>query len=426
MRRVVVAVVVLAGCGRLGFDPAPHSDGGGSGNTDAPSHLDDGGAATCNSVERIADTFATDQRATLWGGSSFDGTTSGTVSGGQLTLSAQANAANTFAAFRTLHFYDLRGRRTFVRVSKIANASASTGFGCYFSPTSYVHLEVGGGQLAAVVTTNDNVVVAAQIPYDGATDAYWGLSERGGRLYFETSSDGTAFTSFYDQPEPFDVSLVAPTMYVGTTTAVANPGSAVFSSFNGGTASTEVACPAADLVDTFDDGVIGHLWENSFVDPCCQDTEPNGHLELFNDGASGFVARRSSAAYELRDSSLEVMTTGPDENTTFTSYLEAIVDADNYLELLIKTTGYQTVRNVATNKVTNSQPRMSTDKYIRIRETSGTVYFEASADKTTWRTLESVADPIDLSNISIGLEGGRAGGAQQTLNTVEFDDLNVP
>ncbi|HET9993598.1 MAG TPA: hypothetical protein VFQ65_33905, partial [Kofleriaceae bacterium] len=37
---------------------------------------------------------------------------------------------------------------------------------------------------------------------------YFGLSERDGRLYWETSRDGVTFDAFYDAPTPFDVSLV--------------------------------------------------------------------------------------------------------------------------------------------------------------------------------------------------------------------------
>ncbi len=313
-----------------------------------------------------------------------------------------------------------------MRVNQVASAGAVTGFGVEWSQAAYLHIEQATGTLSAIVEVDGMIAVTAQIAYVAATHVYWAISERAGRIYFETSSDGVAFTPFYELAAPFDVSLVAPTMYTGTNSAIPAPGQAVFSSFNGGSATSQSACPATDLVDTFDDGAIGHLWENSFADPCCQDTEPDGHLELFDNGQSGFVARRSSAAYDLRNSSIEVMTTGPDSNTTFTGYLEAIADADNYVELLVRATGYQTVRDVATNKASNTQARETTDKYIRIRETNGTVFYEASADKITWRVLDSVADPIDLSNLSIGLEGGRSGGAVQTFNTIELDDFNVP
>ncbi len=75
MRPVVAMVVMLVGCGRFHFDAAGPDDGR---DRDAPAQVDDGGTATCNSVARIADTFATDQRATLWAGSYFDGTSSAT------------------------------------------------------------------------------------------------------------------------------------------------------------------------------------------------------------------------------------------------------------------------------------------------------------------------------------------------------------
>ncbi|HEY0255754.1 MAG TPA: hypothetical protein VGC41_29700, partial [Kofleriaceae bacterium] len=204
MRPVVAIVAMLVGCGRFHFDA---TSGGDAGPSDAPAHVDDGGTATCNSVARIADTFATDQRATLWAGSYFDGTSSATASGGKLTLAGQANADDSYGAFRTLSFYDLRGARTFVRVNQVASAGAVTGFGVEWSQAAYLHIEQATGTLSAIVEVNGMITETAQIPYLVGTHVYWAISERAGRIYFETSTDGVTFATFYELAAPFDVSL---------------------------------------------------------------------------------------------------------------------------------------------------------------------------------------------------------------------------
>src|SRR5664279_2236691 len=109
-------MLVLASCGRLGFDA--HGDGGVG--SDAP--LTDGGVVTCNAITRIADDFSLDRRNSLWSSAYFDGATSAQVINNALVLHPEANAAMTFVGFQTGHLYDLRGRRTSVELCRIRPA----------------------------------------------------------------------------------------------------------------------------------------------------------------------------------------------------------------------------------------------------------------------------------------------------------------
>lgn len=422
MRGVLVSVVAigtLASCGRLSFDA--RGDGG---NRDGSSNPD-GGAAACNAITRIADDFAIDRRASLWSGAFFDGTTSGQVTNHSLVLTAEANAAMSFAGFQTGQYYDLRGRRTSVElVQPVSGTAASNGIELGYSPGTYVQLEETGGTLLASQRLDGTYSVMQTIPYDRVAHRYLAFSERAGRLYWETSSDGVTFVTLFDEVAPFDVALVTVTLYAGTQTPDPAPGSATFQSFNGGVADGSPACKANTLVDTFDDGAIGHLWERSFADACCTDTEPGGQVVLASNGTAGYVSRRSSAGYDLRDTAISVRTSGPLANTPMYSALEAVIDPKNYVQIEMRQSGYLLNRVAAGVQMQNPSALVAGDDFLRLREASGQLFFEASSDRVTWRVLDQEPTPLDLSDVVIGLEAGNNGNA--SANSVAFDDLNVP
>jgi hypothetical protein len=419
--RGVLVILGLASCGRLSFDGRGDA-GSDSGNKDAPSNLDDGGAATCNSIARIADDFATDSRARLWGGSYTDDTSMITVGAHLATLNIAVNAANTYVGLVSGRYYDLRGRRVFTGIQQVANPKTTTGLGIGIDNKTLAHLVVEDGYVIAVHEVDGVYIQRAMLPYDPIAAHYFAFSERGGRLYWETSRDAITFDVLYDEPDPFDLSLVDTTMFAGAAIANADPGKAVFDTFNGGVPAELTACKAATLVDPFGDP--GHLWENSFADGCCKDSEANGQVVLSSDGSPGFAGRRSSAGYDLRDSQIMAATKGPQLVSKLYGALTAVIDKQDYLALEMRTDGYECNAVVGGTLQQTPAALGPGDAFIRLRESAGTVSYEASSDGMTWRVLATMPTPIDVSDLLIGFEIGNT--VTTSANSVAFDGFNAP
>ena len=335
------------------------------------------------------------------------------------------NAVNSYVGLVSGRYYDLRGSRVFVGLQHPANAKTTTGIGINIAPKNLAHVEVQNGTVIAVREIAGAYFEAATAPYDPVAMRYLALSERNGRLYWETSRDGVAFDVLYDEPAPFDVSLVNATVFAGSATALAAPGTAVFDQFDGGTPSPVAACKATTLVDSFDDGVIGPLWANSFTDACCTDTESNGQVVLTSDGTAGFAGRRSSAGYDLRESAIALATKGPQQPTKLYGALVAIIDTKNYVTLEIRDGGgYECNAFIGGVLHQTPAPIVAGDAYIRLRESGGMLAYEASADAITWRDLTTIPDPLDLSDLLIGFEIGYNMNAG--ANAVAFDGFNAP
>jgi hypothetical protein len=137
------------------------------------------------------------------------------------------------------------------------------------------------------------------------------------------------------------------------------------------------------------------------------------------------VGHRSSAGYDLRESAVVAATKGPELATKLTAEVTAIIDPNNYVALEMRT-GDVYECNAVVGGVLNQTPApiATGDAYLRLRETGGVLAFEASSDAVTWRDLATIPDPIDLSDVTLGLEAGNT--VNDAANTVAFDGINAP
>lgn len=65
----------------------------------------------------------------------------------------------------------------------------------------------------------------------------------------------------------------------------------------------------------------------------------------------------------------------------------------------------------------------ATHRFLRIREASGTTYWEHSTNGTTWNTLHSAANPITMSAVRLLLLAGHSSSVATT--TVTWDNVNA-
>jgi hypothetical protein len=101
------------------------------------------------------------------------------------------------------------------------------------------------------------------------------------------------------------------------------------------------------------------------------------------------------------------------------------VDASNQLFFLISggvLRAYKKVSGANTSLGTVSY-NSTTQRYVRIRESGGTCYFEYSADGFIWTTLASTANPFAITDLLLSFYAGTY-AIEGSTTSVTFDDYN--
>jgi hypothetical protein len=413
--RGLYAVLLLCACGRVGFEADP-GDGG------FP-------AIVCNSIVQVHDDFeaATIDNVYLWGSSFAAGTTSYAASGGDLVLTLEPNAAaSTYVGLATPRGYDLSGQRIMVEVAKVADNTATTGFHLENDDYNYIGVAQNAGKLHGSTAIMGNYTEIAPMPYDPVQHRFFAISESGGTYSFETSADGVTFHEFASTTVPsYDPHYARVNLYAGTDNPEASPGAAHIASI-GRVVAGAASCPANTLSDDFNDGVTDDRWRPS-ENACCTVKEQGGTLQFTMDGTAGpgVAEQDSHAGYDLRGGQVTVKLVADPQLPTVTATLGAYHDSTRILDIEVTSTQVTTHTYDPPNgpHVTPSL-RNSAEKYLRIRESGGTVFFEVSTDKSAWRLLDSSTPSFALDDLIFGLRGSVTSAVGP--DSVQFDDFNVP
>jgi glucose/arabinose dehydrogenase len=156
-------------------------------------------------------------------------------------------------------------------------------------------------------------------------------------------------------------------------------------------------------------------------------TVQNGDLTISPaTSGTGWHGITSKATYELKNNAVfvEVPKT-TNGNVPAETQLVLEKDANNRV-LVIRSIYGMVFRSVVNGAFTDTGVAYNATnmRWWRIRETTGKVYFETSADATTWTVRRTINDPFDLSKVKVLLD---AGTYQSTSNpgTAKFDNLNT-
>jgi len=205
----VAALVVIAGCGRVGFEPNERCATAVFTNPAASSIVDDFSAGALGSAWMRNDTCITE-------------------TGGELVATPPASGNYCFAY--TAQTYHLSCDSVTVEVPEVVAAELGaqtliyvTGGGMELN----LLLEGAGFQLGGP----DDLLAGAR-PYDPVADKWWRLAESDGTLSFSTSPDGTTWTTLGSGADPFSLDEVGISIGAGTYEQVANPGEARFHCYN--------------------------------------------------------------------------------------------------------------------------------------------------------------------------------------------------
>jgi hypothetical protein len=202
-------------------------------------------AGPCGTISLLADDFEGAAVDPQWTAIYQNGGATAVQTGGRLVMTpAAGKSGSNYAGFGTQQTYDLRGGRLFVRLVGMVNTGTTAQ--AYLKITDAQNgqrafLMQEGGTLYARVEAS-GTTSEKSTTYAPAAHAFWAIREAGGTLFFETSTNGTAWTVFDQRPAPFDLAKVRVELGGGTYQAVASPGAAQFDDLNGGVASG-TPCP---------------------------------------------------------------------------------------------------------------------------------------------------------------------------------------
>jgi len=187
--------------------------------------------------------------------------------------------------------------------------------------------------------------------------------------------------------------------------------------------------PMASLQDTFPGtSVNGTLW-NSFPSAGGSVGVSGGLLSLTDTASSAlFSVLQSVSTYDLTGSYLfaKLASAGTQAANTL-ALMKVQVDANNSAQILVQNGTLAAQHQVAGSYSALLGPvtyNAAVHKWLRMREASGTFYFEWSTDGVTWSTLYSEANQWAVTSLQASLQEGSTGTTDPAA-TSQWAQVNV-
>lgn len=181
---------------------------------------------------------------------------------------------------------------------------------------------------------------------------------------------------------------------------------------------------AAGLVDNFNDNSTDATLWTDVGDPPVTTSEANGQVTVTpgtND--DGYGGRQSVGTYDLTGNAFSIRVIHP-ANTTNNTETQMILAADDNNQILfVVTNGSIVCRRKTAGVNSDTFPGWSGDyRYWRLREASGTVYWEVSTNNQDWTTLRSTTVSFSLKTLQMRLQAGTY-DSQPAPGSFIFDDV---
>jgi hypothetical protein len=181
------------------------------------------------------------------------------------------------------------------------------------------------------------------------------------------------------------------------------------------------------FIDDFDDNSINtHLWNSWGAE---QVVEQNNQLEVSSTTAASYFGTESNTTYNLtgKQCLVELVSAGNQTISQFDAIpIQLYADANNKLEWAINNGTIKARKIVATTltDVATDTYNSSTHKWLRIRESGGTTYWDYSSNGTSWTNFASNANPITITALKYSAIVGNQSAASAGT-TMIIDNLNV-
>ena len=178
--------------------------------------------------------------------------------------------------------------------------------------------------------------------------------------------------------------------------------------------------------DTWDNGIIASDWTS--YNTTWTISETGGVLSIAGSGSTGSAGVTSRLTnYDLSNSEISVRVPNPGNISTVSQlivYLAFNDDASNSIALRLvnnQIIAYKKVAGVETNLLTSAYNAVG-HQFLRLRAVGTTLYFDTSADGSSWVNYHSVTVPITITSGYIDI-GATATSPSATVGTITFDNF---
>lgn len=180
------------------------------------------------------------------------------------------------------------------------------------------------------------------------------------------------------------------------------------------------------LVDNFDSGISG-----SWTASSGQVAASSGAIKVNHTAASQYSDLDSAVTYDLTASGAYVQITDVGNQSLVSHEVIFLLDKD-FLGtdgLMFYITGgslfaYKMVAGTTTAVGSSATYNATNHKWLRIRESSGTTFWDTSVDGISWTNFASTANPIALTSLGAVLRCGNW-QTEATASYALFDNFNT-
>ncbi|MBW2525814.1 MAG: hypothetical protein JRI23_16645 [Deltaproteobacteria bacterium] len=386
---------------------------------------------SCGGVTVLAESFESGFDEAAWQRGEGDGGTV-TVREGHLVASLpESGYGHAFLATR--HSYDLTGRAVSVEAVSMppAGSGTETTFGVRSDFGHRIEFYLSGDQLRADRIVAGQEETIASVLYQPTAQRFWRVREQDGVVYWETSDGG----EWQERASATTASLFDPHhlfVYFGSGgSGNGTPVETHFDDLNGGGPPAESLCPAHALRDDFDDREQGAAWRaGSYTEEGCSLAETDGRLvATMAPGAWRQCGYATSSVYNLLGSAVVLEVVEPPEAGTETNVslqvAKDLYDDAATLNVNGENVHCQTYVGNQEDLVAYRQYVHADHRWLRLREESGALHYEASAEGASWLSLGEAASPFDLGRVKL-IVGFSKGPNYPDRTTVAVDNLNLP
>jgi hypothetical protein len=409
-------------------------------------------AAGAPTVDAFIDPFTGTSLTGRWSGSYGNYA----VSGGVLTLTSNTGAA-LYNGIISTNLYRLTGASIYAKLGTISSFGQASS---EFYPILLTYNRDTQNEMFWYIesTSNGNHIVAykrvggtqtnlrGDVLFDPAVHKAFRIRESAGTIYFDWSTDCVSWTNYtsFATPGTWNLDLMEVQTLMGNYAVEATQYTMTIEGFNtnqntqtgAATISGDSTITAAGEVikttlftDNFNDNSLDlSIWDNSLIAGAGSETGGRYVLTL-PANTVGYYTLQSKFRYNLIGQAMSAQIASI---SAMQSYGESVIfvgnDDNNKVWFSIGNNFMQAWKRVggtAASIGTGVTFNPATMRFFRIREASGTTYFEYAYDYAgSWTQLASIANPIDMTRVMMALQVG-AWDVLSPGHVTSFDNVNM-
>jgi hypothetical protein len=378
----------------------------------------------CGSTLLLRDDFNDGVAGAEWIPSAPSGVTV-TEASQYLSIRLAAGSADIEGVYRSRNAYDLTSSEVAVEVLGIAGEITALEVRDFADRGAAIAVE--GANLLALTLDGTAETQRASVRYSATTHRYWRLREASGTLFWETSADRTTWATLHSQALPMPGTYVY--TYMLAWGQIASASEARFDNLNTPGRTVPAFCKASSVKDGFDDGSLAGTWNAWVGSGACTHRETGGVAQLsFTGSGEEFCGIETDQLVDATDDEVTVEVVSAPADPAFYSWIELVSpDHDHKVEFQIAgPTLYMLMTLRGSQVFAATTPYSTTNhRYLRIRESAGRTFWDASPDGTTWTALRNVGTLVDLSAVILDLAGGHPSPGTGGARTLRYDKLNL-